>query len=273
MQRADFHTHSSLSDGTDAPRDLVDLAALAGVSTLAITDHESTEAYPQAETRARDLGVRLIPGVELSARSAAGMVHVLGYFVDGDSPRLRERLRRIRRDRLARNERTTAALVQRGFAVDLDSISALVRLPSDQLGARHFKKWLLVKEGLQPAVAAGYVEGAGEGDAHKPSLDECIGLVMGAGGVAAVAHPILAKDWQELVASACAAGAAAIETVHPKHSADDIARLRATAARMNLIAIGGSDYHGTRKPGRRLGQPSEPELTPMLADLLERRRP
>jgi 3',5'-nucleoside bisphosphate phosphatase len=273
--RADLHTHSRLSDGTDSPAGLVRAAAAAGLDVVALTDHDSTAGWPEAAAAARQAGIGFVPGVEISCGLEGRGVHLLAYGVDPDHPGLRAALH----DVLAgRNERLPAILSRLrdlGVAVSEDDVRA-VSGEAAALGRPHV---------ADAMVAAGAVADRTEAFARylspgRPAyvlrraapLRTMLGLVAAAGGVGVLAHPWARASRRVLtpdtLASLAADGLAGVEAWHRDQSADDAVQLQRLAADLGLVATGSSDYHGTGKVNHELGCHTTPPA--QLDALLER---
>lgn len=252
----DLHTHSSCSDGTDPPARLVRHAAAAGITVLGLTDHDTTAGWVEA-IAALPAGMTLVPGIELSARcdlgSARTAVHILGYLPDPGDAALRDALAELRASRLRRAETIVGRLAADGVPIDWQQVATLAA--GATVGRPHIAR-ALIDSGVVDSVGAAF---AGPLNARSPyyqpkadlPASEAIRLVRAAGGVAALAHPLarrrgLVVDDADIVALA-GAGLAGIEVDHPDHDEADRRHLAALAERLDLIALGSSDYHGTNK--------------------------
>jgi predicted metal-dependent phosphoesterase TrpH len=261
----DLHTHSLVSDGTEPPERVVELAARAGLHALALTDHDTRDGLAAAGMRASALGVRLVPGVEVSCRlvrdgAAEGVsVHVLVYFA-GDGP-LDTELARLRDDRSERNRRLAIRLAELGMPIDLDALAASVEGGVRQLGRPHFARAM---------VAAGYARSEQEAfdrwlAAGRPAYVPKARLEPGAvaelarasGGVAVLAHPLrVAADragLDRLVGSLAEAGFVGLEAYYGDYDEPSRHELATLARRHGLVPTGGSDFHGSHKPGLAVG--------------------
>lgn len=254
--RVDLHTHSRVSDGTDAPAELVAAAAAAGLDVVALTDHDTTLGWDEAAAGATEHGVALVRGVEVSCRAEGVSVHLLSYLHDPEAPGLRQEIARTRRSRDGR----ARAIVER-LAEDLDLTWDDVleqTAPGATVGRPH------VADAL---VARGYVADRAAAFAtylattspyyvphHAPSAVDAVRLVREAGGVPVVAHVGAARrGWtisEDAVRALADAGLAGIEVDHPDHDAATRERLAALAGELGLLVTGSSDYHGAGKPNR-----------------------
>lgn len=271
----DLHTHSTASDGSDAPEAVVALAERNGVRVLALTDHDALEGIPAAEARAREAGIRLIPGVELSVQEEGNDVHLLAYGFDPRDPALAGAIARYRNSRRERARKILARLKGLGIRIPIEEVEEIAR--GGAIGRPHVAEALL--EG-------GYVESFNEAfqrflGHHAPayvpkaavSLEEAVGFVRDAGGVTVLAHPgTLNRD--HLIPAWARRGLDGIEVWHSKHDASAIARYQGFAQLHGLLMTGGSDYHGERTPAVTVGSVNVPEsiLAP-LDEVLRSRRP
>jgi 3',5'-nucleoside bisphosphate phosphatase len=273
--RVDLHLHSTASDGSDPPAQVVALAERNGVEVIALTDHDSLEGVEIAEERARAAGIRLIPGVELSVSEGGMDVHVLAYGFERREPGLLAALERYRRSRHERARKILTRLKGHGIRIPIEEIEAIAA--GGALGRPHIAEALM---------QGGYVETFHEAfqrflGHHAPAyvakqtvtLEEAVEIVRDAGGVTVLAHPAtLNRDqWIAFLASR---GLDGIEVWHSKHAAADVARYEGIARRHGLLKTGGSDYHGERTPDVSIGGVPVPEqiLAP-LDEALRARRP
>jgi 3',5'-nucleoside bisphosphate phosphatase len=255
--RIDLHTHSSVSDGTDTPAELVATARAAGVDVIALTDHDTTAGWSPAQ-EARPPGLTVVPGMELSCRwfpddQPPISVHLLGYLFDPLHPGFAAERARLRDERLERGERIVTALAEAGYPVAWDRI--VERSEGGVVGRPH------IARALVDAGAADSVDHAFATMLHPRSpyyvtkadtdVREGIALVRTAGGVPVFAHGLATRRGRivgdDAIAAMAEAGLLGLEVDHPDHSADERAHLRGLAAELGLIVTGSSDYHGTNK--------------------------
>lgn len=256
----DLHTHSTCSDGTFSPEDLVREAKKAGVTHLALTDHDTVEGVEAAARAAREEGLAFLPGIEISAEFQPGTLHILGYGLDPRNEALRRRLEEVQRWRRERNPRIVERLTALGMDLTMEEVAA--RAGGDLVGRPHFAQTLLDKgyvqtrqEAFDRFLAKGrpaYV------DKVRLSPQESVALIREAGGVAVLAHPLQLKiqDPQALeafVGELREMGLQGIECYYRNHTEEDEARFLAIAQRHALLPTGGSDFHGTNRPFIRLG--------------------
>jgi len=253
--RADLHVHSTASDGTVHPKDLVALALERGLRVLAIADHDSVEGLAEAQLAAANTPLTLVPAVELSSVTPDGCdVHVLGYFIRADDTRLREHLADLRGARLKRAGTMVARLTEAGYDVSLDDVLQLSE--GGAVGRSHVAR-ALVAAGHAENVADAFRRLIGRGRPFYVSKDvrspeEAIECIREAGGLPVIAHPGV-NGLDPLVAELAQSGLAGIEAYHADHSPQDRRRYAAMAARMGLLATGGSDFHGPVAPNPPLG--------------------
>lgn len=250
----DLHTHTNESDGTDSPEELLAIAARAGVSTLAITDHDTFAGYDAALALGRR-DVELICGVELSCVHGPKTVHLLAYFIEGGPPRVfRDWVDGIVASRRERNERLIARLQAMGVQITLGEVEAVGRTIT---GRPHFAR-VLVEKGYATDRNDAFhrwigEEGAAFVERNGPSLAEAIDRVKSAGGISSLAHPVRIGMHRNpeaelaLFAELREAGLDAIEVYHSDHSPVLTRRYAEFAALLGLLETGGSDYHGANK--------------------------
>lgn len=247
---SDLHTHSNASDGQYRPRELVRLAKSRGLSVLALTDHDTLAGLEEAEQAGAQLGLRVLPGIELSAREY-DTFHILGYGFSRDDPGLQDLCRRMKARRDDRKGRLISYLGEKGVDISLALVEAIAG--GDIISRPHF---------AQAMVRGGYVSSVREAfdryldteefhqrvDRDKPSAKECIETICAAGGGAVLAHPYqigLGKaDLTALVDQLVGYGLAGIECYYPRHSPEQQAFYLHLAKEFGLKATGGSDFHG-----------------------------
>jgi predicted metal-dependent phosphoesterase TrpH len=255
--RIDLHTHSSVSDGTDAPAALVTVARASGLDVLALTDHDTTGGWEAAEA-ARPAGLTLIPGMEMSCRwLPAGQrpvsVHLLAYLFDPHHPGLAAERARLRAERLGRAERIVDALVAGGHPVSWPQIVA--GRNGGVVGRPHIAR-ALVEAGAVDSVDHAFatlLHHTSPFYVAKADTDvlTAIALVRAAGGVPVFAHGLATKRGRvvgdDAVAAMAGAGLLGLEVDHPDHRPDERAHLRGLAEDLRLLVTGSSDYHGDNK--------------------------
>ena len=245
--RADLHLHTTHSDGTYTPAELVDLARRSGLAAIAVTDHDTLAGILPTRTAAAGFGLEIIAGVEISCEYEGRELHLLAYFVALDDPALNAALEAVRRDRVERFRAMVERLRLLGVSVDEKE---LLTIP-DTLGRPHLAE-MIVKAGKASSVREAfrrYLLDNGRVNVPKKRLPvaEALTLVRAAGGVAAWAHPGYHCDQRRLV-ELRALGLGGIEIEYPDTPPSRRRELRAWAATLGLAVTGGSDCHG---PGRR----------------------
>jgi len=253
----DLHLHTTASDGRCTPTELFERAAAAGVTAMAVTDHDTTAAVAEVQALAQARGIEAISGIEITAVEAERDVHILGYFIDPDNAQLAAFLSRQRAQRIARVEAVCERLVELGMPIDMRSALAQARENGDRSIGR--------PQIARTMVAAGHVTDTREAfdkwlATGRPAFvprpgappEEVITIVRGAGGLTSLAHPgQTAIDAR--IPAYCLAGLDAIEVYHPDHDATSTERYRQLASRLMVLITGGSDFHGDVKPGVALG--------------------
>ena len=278
----DLHTHSTVSDGSDGPGRVVELAVEAGCSAVALTDHDSLAGIGPARRRAAELGITLVPGCEVSCRSVGpGGMHVLVYFVEEDGGPLDEELGRLRQDRRRRNLALADRLADLGLPVTYDRAVAVAG-GEEGLGRPHFAA-ALVETGAAESVDdafARYLADGGPAYVPKARLSgpDIAALARDSGGVAVLAHPfslgLEGPDLARAVAGLAESGFGGIEAIYGRYSPRQRTELGHLARRFDLVATGGSDHHGTSKPDLRVGTGhGDLKVPDRVLGLLEARRP
>lgn len=260
MQTIDLHAHTTASDGSLTPTELVALAAEEGLSALGVTDHDTIDGLPEAIEAARQLRIELVPGVEIAVEYPHGKFHMLGYLIDHTSPVLAGRLQRLKENRARRNALMVQRMQDLGLPVTLEDLDS--EASHGQVGRPHMARALLKKgmvNSIQDAFDRYLADGA---PAHLPKdkigLEEGIELVHCAGGLAVLAHPLAVA----LEGNAFAAemrrlrglGLDGLECYYSQHAPEQTAAFLEVAHATGLLITGGSDFHGPTKPGVQLGR-------------------
>jgi predicted metal-dependent phosphoesterase TrpH len=258
--RIDLHTHSRASDGTDTPAELVRAAAAAGLDVVALTDHDTADGWAEATAEAERVGIRLVPGMEISTSHRGRGVHLLAYYVDPAYPPLVTELERILHGRAARVPTMIARLNALGIDITEDDVrrAAAGAVAS---GRPHVADALVTK-GVVPDRTAAFDRYLGWGkpahvDRYAAPLETAVRAVAGAGGVSVVAHPWgrggYGRPEEETFAQLQEIGLTGLEVDHQDHDPADRERLRAIARNLGLVVTGSSDYHGYGKADHDLG--------------------
>jgi predicted metal-dependent phosphoesterase TrpH len=247
--RADFHVHSTASDGTSTPEELVALAVKRGLDVIALTDHDSVEGIPAALSAACGSGLTVVPAVELSAISEGIDVHVLAYFIDRTDPALLAELFELRAARARRAIAMVAALSDAGYEVTLDDVNLLAG--EGAVGRAHIAR-ALVASGDAESVSDAFKRLIGRDcPFYVPKLSappsEVVSRMRQLGAVPVLAHPgVTGVDY--LIPELVDAGLLGIEAYHADHTPEQRERYAKLAASLGVLATGGTDFHG---PGSR----------------------
>lgn len=281
----DLHSHTTASDGSLTPRELVARAASRRVSALAVTDHDTLDGLEEAIAAGREFGVEIVPGLEISAEYSPGTMHILGYYISLDSSDLCEQLTSLRRARDERNPRIIGKLRALGIDITLEEVEQASG--GKVVGRPHFAR-VMVEKGFVASAQEAFDRYLSKGapayvDKARLAPQAAIEAITRAGGVAVLAHPYQlktrsAEELDKVIASLKEAGLDGMEVIYSRHSAAQIEDYRRLAARYGLMITGGSDFHGVTKPdieiGIGLGNLSVPDelLDSVKARAAERRR-
>lgn len=243
--RIDLHLHTAASDGLLEPVALVQAVRTAQVQVFSVTDHDTVDGLDEASHAADVAGLTLVPGVELSAYWGAVEFHILGYFIDPANAALGAFLRGTRGARHARLHAMLGRLHAMGMGVPATDV--LARARNGNVGRPHLAR-TLVERGYVGSTEEAFDRYLGtDKPAYVPrpdvSVQDAIGVIRKAGGIASLAHPGL-HNRDEAIPHLMAAGLAAIEVYHPKHAFGRAGRYRRLARRHDLLVTGGSDFHG-----------------------------
>ncbi|CAM2998708.1 PHP domain-containing protein [Skermania piniformis] len=257
--RIDLHTHSTASDGTDDPADLIGKAAAAGLDVVALTDHDTTAGWAAAEA-ARPAGLALVRGMELSCVGEGEdgrpvPVHLLAYLFDPTAPAFAQERARLRTERVERFRAMAAKMQADGLPIDADAILATV---GPAPGRPHLAR-ALVTAGVVSSIDEAFAGPLADGgryyvDKADTPLDRAVQMVATAGGVAVIAHPRARRRARllsvEHIRRLAGAGLSGLEIDHPDHLPADRGMLTELADELDLIRTGSSDYHGDNKTVR-----------------------
>ncbi|HEY7291160.1 MAG TPA: PHP domain-containing protein [Vicinamibacterales bacterium] len=265
----DLHTHTTASDGRCTPRELVARAASSGVTVLAVTDHDTVAGAAEAAAACADSGLTFVPGIEITAVQAEADVHILGYFIDTQSPSLLAFLTEQRQQRIDRLRLMIGKLATLGITLDAD---AILQPGLRDGGKAAGRPWI-----ARALVAGGHVATTGEAFDRwlargRPAFVARIGMpprevidrIHDAGGVASLAHPGLVGH-DEWIRGFAAAGLDALEAYHSEHDAETTAHYLKMAASLSLAVTGGSDFHADESHG-----PAHPGVVSLPAADFER---
>ncbi|MFD5429535.1 PHP domain-containing protein [Streptomyces sp. NPDC127084] len=274
--RIDLHTHSTASDGTDTPAELVRNAVAAGLDVVALTDHDTVAGHAEAlaALAGQSAPLTLVTGAELSCRADGVSLHMLAYLFDPEEPELARERELVRDDRVPRAKAMVAKLQELGVPVTWEQVARIAGHSGEATGkvsvGRPHIASALVELGVVPDVSAAFTPDwlANDGRAYveKHELDpfDAIRLVKAAGGVTVFAHPLAVTRGQVVpegtIARLAEAGLDGIEVDHMDHDEASRAQLRGLAAELGLLTTGSSDYHGSRKTCRLGEYTTDPEI-------------
>ncbi|MBL8073789.1 MAG: PHP domain-containing protein [Nitrospira sp.] len=254
MSRVDLHLHTTHSDGSCTPAELVRLAHQAGVTALAVTDHDIMTGVAQATSEGEHYGIEVIPGVEISSMIGQSELHILGYFLDWQDPILNERFTTLRESRHRRNPQIVERLQALGIDITYDEVRALAG--SDSVGRPHIARALMDKHVVSSAKEAFDRFLANGKPAYVPrdlpNPAEAIQWIKAAGGLAVLAHPswvrLADRSLIELVRELKVAGLDGLEVYYSTHASRQTREYLSLAQHLGLLVTGGSDFHGLTKP-------------------------
>ncbi len=245
--KTDLHIHTTISDGRFSPQEIVEKSARLGLGTIAICDHDNTNGIPLALVAASAFPhLKVIPGVEISTYAPGSEVHILGYFMDFENPRLRNTLAESRNSRLERAKEMIASLNRLNINISWQQVRQAAG--DSTVGRPHIAKVMLdmgyiktFKEAFDKYIGLGgpaYVE------RHKITPPQAVALIKEANGLPVLAHPLTTEQPEKLIAGLKTAGLVGIEVYYNDYTEDKRDILALLADKYNLIATGGSDYHG-----------------------------
>jgi 3',5'-nucleoside bisphosphate phosphatase len=265
MPGIDLHVHTMYSDGTFTPRQSVEVAAERGLSTIAVTDHDTVAGLDEARTAGEANGVEIVPGVEFSTVYQGEGVHILCYFMDVGAPELTAELQRLRDDRFRRGEMMVERLQELGYPISFERVRAIAE--GGNIIRPHVAQ-ALVEAGVVPTVKDAFsdelIGSRGRAYVEKHALHplDALRLIHGAGGVCVLAHPGTFRETapvpRRLVDELAEAGLDGIEASHPEHTPEVETRYIALAESLGLAWTGSSDCHGERYDPVRLGMRTTP---------------
>lgn len=265
MKAIDLHTHTCKSDGSYTPTELVDYAIEKGLAAVAITDHDTTEGLNEALSHAADLkekclpSVEVVPGIEFSTKYENQDVHVVGLFIAYDSPMFKQALADFVDSRTNRNRKMCENLRDAGIDITYEKLRA--RYPDSVITRAHYASYLFEK-GYVKSRQDAFSQYLGDHTKYfvpreKVTPVQAVKLILHAGGIPILAHPPLYHMGNDrldkLTASLKAEGLMGIEAFYSTYNNQDIRDMQRLAAKYNLLFSGGSDFHGTNKPGLDLG--------------------
>jgi predicted metal-dependent phosphoesterase TrpH len=255
----DLHTHSNASDGTDEPADVIRAAAAAELSAVALTDHDNLDGIAEASLAAAETGIELVAGTELSVDWPGGAMHMLVYFLEPGPGPLQDRLKAIQDGREDRNRRVVIALNDLGIDITYDEVAT--EAGGKGIGRPHLAA-VLIRKGVVPDMQAAFDEYLATGrPAYQERLRldhaEAARLAVESGAVPVVAHPhtigASVDDYQQAFGRLAEAGVLGVECYYPEYEPELRQHLVELTRSVSLVPTGGSDYHGTYKPGIDIG--------------------
>ncbi|MGH9106970.1 MAG: PHP domain-containing protein [Acidimicrobiales bacterium] len=254
----DLHTHSNVSDGSDTPEEVLELAVKAGLSALALTDHDRQDGVGAARRRAEEAGIELVPGVEISCNHT-GTMHVLVYFLEPGEGPLQDELARLQVARDTRNQRLVARLAELGLPLSMEELEA----EAGPTGAgRPHVAAIMVRKGYARSIQDAFDRFLAKGSPaymEKERLDPlpAIALALQSGALPVLAHPLSLQlspsQTESAVQELAGAGLVGLEAIYGRYGQEERAGLAVLAARAGLAVTGGSDHHGTYKPDLTVG--------------------
>ena len=276
MKLIDLHTHSSASDGSYRPAEVVRLAKEGGLVAMALTDHDTVDGLPEAVAAGQEYGVEIIPGVEISAQFPGGTMHILGLFVDYHNGLLDQRLAVLKQARLDRNPQIINKLNALGIPITMARVEEISG--GGQVGRPHIAR-ALMELGAVRDLQEAFDKYLGW---HKPAYvskfrfppDQALAMIREAQGIPILAHPFTlglgsAYALKNLIVELKGLGLAGLEVFYPEHTREQEALYLKLARELNLVISGGSDFHGLNKPEITLGSiPCQDKLTYHLVEAL-----
>jgi predicted metal-dependent phosphoesterase TrpH len=259
MSRIDLHLHTTHSDGSFSTREVMAFAKQAGLTALAITDHDIVEGIAEATAIGAELGIEVVPGVEISSRLGESELHILGYFLNWTDPLLAQRLSTLRDSRHTRNPKIVQRLNELGIPITYEDVRALAG--TESVGRPHIARLLMEKKFVTSAKEAfdRYLANGRPAfvDRELPEPAEAVRWIREAGGVPVLAHPTWVRTSVEglrtLVRGLKEAGLGGIEVHYSTHTPSQTTEYLELARQCDLLVTGGSDFHGVTKPDIEVG--------------------
>ena len=254
----DLHVHSTKSDGTYSPTELVDYAMEKGLSAFALTDHDCVDGIEEALAYASELGEgapEVIPGIELSTEYQGKDVHIVGLYIDIHCPAIETHLKEFVHSREVRNEKMCESL--RGIGMDITYEKLKDTFPDAVITRAHYARYML-EHGYIKSMNEAFERYIGDHSPHffpreKVTPVQAVKLILDAGGIPVLAHPVLYRmsdaRLEELLSLLKDAGLQALEAIYSTYSPSEERQMRRLAAKYELLISGGSDFHGSNKPG------------------------
>lgn len=293
MRPVDLHVHSNKSDGSSTPEELVDIAIRKGLSAFALTDHDTVDGLDRAISYAdklrkeenasggSSLVPEVIPGIELSTEYMGKDIHMVGLFIDHNSAAFQAHLNHFVEARVERNRKMCTRLQEAGIDISYEAL--IEAFPDSVLTRAHYAVWL-IQHGYSLSKEDAFSQYLGDHTKYfvpreKITPEMAVDLILGAGGLPILAHPILyhlsEARLDELTARLKKAGMIGIEAIYSTYNPAEERQIRRLAAKYELCISGGSDYHGTAKPGLEMGNGYGHLFVPedVLTALKQKRKP
>ena len=277
--KIDLHTHTTYSDGTDNPSELINKALAAGITIIGLTDHDSISGWQEA-TNALRSGISLVPGAEISCQTLDGIsVHILGLLFDSSNSELMNTLKKTRENRHSRMEKIIARINEAGIEITMNDVLAQLS-DGATLGRPHLAD-ALVKKGVVASRDEAFTQMLHNNSKYyvshySPTPETAIGLIKAAGGVSVIAHPMASHRGRtislETFGSLIDSGLDGIEVDHRDHSPAEKIELISLASGSNLVMTGASDYHGNGKLNSLAEYTTDPEQWEKLEERANARR-
>lgn len=259
MQAIDLHVHSTHSDGTCTTKELVDLAIYKNLKAIALTDHDTTEGLEEIMAYAKDKNIEIVPGIELSTEYFGKDIHILGLYINPYNPKFREHLVAFQESRVNRNRKMCEKLAEQGIEITYEEL--MERFKGAVVTRAHYARFLLDK-GYVKSMKEAFERYVGDHckafvPREKIAPAQAVSLILEAGGIPVLAHPILYRlsdaNLDKLVAELKEAGLMGIEAVYSTYAPSEERYVKRLAAKYDLLITGGSDFHGTNKKDIDLG--------------------
>lgn len=260
MLYVDLHCHSTASDGTLPPREVVRLARQQGLSALALTDHDTIGGIAEAADEAAKIGLDFLPGIEISCDYPPGTMHILGYGVDSESPVLKDMTTKLLEGRDTRNPKIVQKLQELGVSITMEEVEQ--EAAGGVIGRPHIAA-ILLRKGYVSSIKQAFNEYLAPGgkayfDKERLSSKQALSMIHDSGGLPVLAHPIQLRyqndaQLENVVKNLLDEGLAGIEVLHSDHNQELTAKYTKLADKYHLLKTGGSDFHGTNKSAINLG--------------------
>lgn len=262
QKKVDLHIHTVHSDGTSTVKEIVEVAHLQGLKAISITDHDCTDAYPLAQELGAEVGIEVIPGVELSSEVEGTDIHILGYYINPENPAFSRKLKEMKDARYVRAKKIVANLNKQGIDLRFDTVLSIAGVGA--IGRLHIASAML-KEELVYSFREAFDKYIGYGlpayvEKLKMSPKDVFDLIRNAGGIPVLAHPGVTQV-DERIPEFVRDGLMGIEVFHTEHPSCAERHYMRIAKKYNLAFTGGSDFHNNNHNKSELGSPSVPYQT------------